>query len=382
MSYFQELLELGVPSTIPADGFTFEDCFDEYIASNQKTWKHDRRTTVGASEAFSCIRKIWFGKNDTPIDPEYTEDWGAMRRGDIIENHHVVPAVESGLERRGLKLIMAGDGQDTIIDGNTSATLDGLIIPADGGMMPEDFLAYYGLEKLKSDSVVFEIKSIDPNPFASMMHEKAVHHGQAQIQMGLIRETTKYKPTHAVIIYINASWVSQMRVYIVKFDPAQFATARGRNDTVFSTTDPAQLPAEGKLDGECRYCKYTEACNAASLGRVPKPTAPLTKAQVAEQPSEELKEMEALVLARKDAKLAEDAASREVEELNEQIRAKLATLRKSRMADPDDRWKVNYTAQAGQRRLSKRLLEEDGIDPEKYMEQGRGFEKLTVTVRG
>ena len=40
----------------------FDVIFKEFIDANQKTWKHDRMESVGASEVFSCIRKVWFTK--------------------------------------------------------------------------------------------------------------------------------------------------------------------------------------------------------------------------------------------------------------------------------------------------------------------------------
>ena len=134
MTYYEDLLKDGVPEAISPEGFAFEDLYDEHIANNQKTWPQDRRLTVGASEVFSCIRKTWFTKrghlHGVVKDSEYTESYGATERGNIIENNYIVPAMVKGLQRRGMDLIMAGEGQDTIFDGIHSATLDGLIINA------------------------------------------------------------------------------------------------------------------------------------------------------------------------------------------------------------------------------------------------------------
>lgn len=70
-------------------------------------------------------------------------------------------------------------------------------------------------------------------------------------------------------------------------------------------------------------------------------------------------------------------AKERLEGLNEEIRQRLIAEGTSRAVG--ENWKVTYTAQAGRRSLSKALMEEDGLDPEKYMQDGGAFEKLTVT---
>lgn len=380
-TYYDDLIANGVPETVPSEGFTFEDLFDEHIANNQKTWKQDRRLTVGASECFGCIRKTWFTKRghefDVTTDPDYEENWGAMERGNIIENNYIVPAVEDGLKRRGLELIMAGDGQDTILDNIHSATLDGLIIDPTGAKLPRDLLAYYDIPDIgDQDSVVLEMKSFDPR--LTLDHEKAVHRGQTQMQMGLIRDKTEYKPEMAVLMYVNASWLSDIRIFVIPYDEAVYRIGRERNEKVFSETDGGAFATEGKLDGLCQYCNYQGACQKITEARVPSARKALTKKEVDAQELEFVDNLTPLVLQRdaiakrqKDDKLALESA-------NEDIRQALIAEGTSRAVG--DNWKVTYTAQAGRKTLSKALMEADGIDPEKYMQEGGSFEKLTVTV--
>lgn len=380
-NYYDELMANGVPDQIPADGFTFEDLFDEHIASNQKTWKQDRRLTVGASECFGCIRKNWFTKRGTDFDfapdEDYEENWGAMERGNIIENHFIVPGVEEGLRRRGLELIMAGDGQDTILDDIHSATLDGLIIDPKGGNIPRDFLAYYGIDDIgEQDSIVLEMKSFDPR--LTLTHEKGVHRGQTQMQMGLIRDKTDYKPEYAVLIYINASWLSDIRIFVIEYDDAVYRIGRERNDKVFGVDDPGMFASEGKMDGLCDYCNWRAACQKVTEARVPAARKALGKKEVDAQDQEFVDSLAPLVVERNTANQTLKAAKERVEELNEAIRQSLIAEGTSRAVG--DNWKVTYTAQAGRRTLSKALMEADGIDPEKYMQEGGSFEKLTVTV--
>lgn len=382
-TYFDELIAEGVPDHIDPEGFTFEDLFDEHIASNQKTWKQDRRLTVGASECFGCIRKNWFTKRGDEFgierDEDYEENWGAMERGNIIENHFIVPGVEAGLKRRGLELIMAGDGQDTILDDIHSATLDGLIIDPTGAPLPRDFLAYYGIEDIgEQDSIVLEMKSFDPR--LTLNHEKPVHRGQTQMQMGLIRDKTQYKPEYAVLIYINASWLSDIRIFIVEYDDAVYRIGRERNDKVFGVDDPGMFATEGKLDGLCEYCPFQKACQKVTEERIPNARKALGKKEIALQDQEMLDALTPLVLKRNEVNAELKAQKEELEALNEEIRQELIKHNTSRAVG--DNWKVTYSAQAGRRTLSKALMEEDGLDPEKYMQEGGSFEKLTVTVTG
>lgn len=383
MNYFEHLMSTGVPKKIDPEGFAVEDLFDEHIASNQKTWKQDRRLTVGASECFGCIRKTWFTKRGDEFgvqpDPSYEESWGAMERGNIIENHYVVPALEEGLKRRGLKLIMAGDGQDTILDGIHSATLDGLIITEDGSFLPTDFLDYYGIGPdlfIDQDSVVVEMKSFDPR--LTLQHEKAVHRGQTQMQMGLIRDQTEYKPNFAVLVYVNASWLDDIRIFIIPFDESEYHIGRERNEKVFGVDDPGLFAPEGKIDDMCQYCKFQDACNEVTQKRVPSARPPLKKAEIALQDKEMLDQLRPVVLKREDTKKAIKELEAELEAYNEEIRQNLTLHGVSRAVS--DEFKATYTYQKGRKTISKDKLVERGLDPEEFMVEGNGFEKLTVTV--
>lgn len=383
MTYFEELIAHGVPPRITATGFTFEDLFDELIADNQKTWKQDRNLTVGASECFGCIRKNWFTKRGSEFgierDDHYEESWGAMERGNIIENHYIVPALEAGLKRRGLSLIMAGDGQDTIIDGIHSATLDGLIIQEDGSFLPEDFLAYYGIDPKDfedQDSLVVEMKSFDPR--LTLQHEKAQHRGQTQMQMGLIRETTQYNPEYAVLIYVNASWLDDIRVFVIPYDDSVYRIGRERNKKVFGIDDAGLFAPEGKLDDMCQYCPFQGACDAVSQKRVPQKRDALKKSEIDAQDKKLIDDLRPLVLNRDATKQQIKALEKELEDQNEEIRQSLIAAGTSRVVGSD--FKATYTYQQGRKQLSKLKLIEKGLDPEDFMEEGNGFEKLTVTV--
>ena len=379
-TYFEELLQLGVPEEISKEGFTFEDLFDEFVANNQKTWAHDRAKSVGASEAFGCIRKSWFGKRGGQFgftkDPDYQDSWGAVRRGDIIENFQIVPAVREGLRRRGLDLIMEGDDQETIVDGVSSATLDGLIISMDGKNLPSDFLAYYGIDCISEDSLVLEMKSFDPR--IDIREEKAIHRGQTQMQMGLIRDTTDYKPNYAVVLYVNASWLDDIRPFIVEYDESVYQIGRERAEKVFTVDDPALLGAEGKFDGMCAYCPYKRSCDEVSVGRVPEKRKALTKKEVEAQDQTLLETLDPLVHTVDRLKADKKEIERALEEANESVRQILIQSNESRAVG--DGWKTSYTTVKGRKTISKEKLEARGLDPEEFMDEGSGYEKLTITM--
>lgn len=88
----------------------FKNMFQAFSDSNEKEWKYDRNASVGASEAFGCIRKAHFKKFQYEPDDGHEADWGAAKRGDIIENYFAVPAVKAVLPE-GAELLYAGGGR-------------------------------------------------------------------------------------------------------------------------------------------------------------------------------------------------------------------------------------------------------------------------------
>src|ERR1039458_4661284 len=124
----------------------FDVMFKDSIDANQKTWKYDRMESVGASEAFDCLRKIWFVKLGVKFgfaqdeeDEKDPESWGARERGNLLEEHYVVPAVRDHLPGNA-KLRMAGKQQETLFLNKNSATPDGLIVG-----LPRNALKKYGI---------------------------------------------------------------------------------------------------------------------------------------------------------------------------------------------------------------------------------------------
>ncbi|CAK0777353.1 YqaJ viral recombinase domain-containing protein [uncultured Gammaproteobacteria bacterium] len=246
-----------------------KDMADRHVASNRKHWSHDRLTTVGASETFLCARRTAYAKAETAPDPDYEDRYGARVRGDLIENHFWEPAIR-GQKPEGVQLLFAGREQKTLVDGYLSATSDGLLV----GVAP-DALAHLGVPDLGSDTLVVECKSIDPR--VSLKEAKAEHSGQTQVQMGLIRACTPYRPNFALISYADASFLDTITEFAVAFDPAVYAAAKDRARQIMLAEDPATLPPEGRIAGgsECRHCAFHHRCQGAVVGAIPRDSVPV-----------------------------------------------------------------------------------------------------------
>lgn len=354
----------------------FKQGFDDYIAAHQKTWKHDRKKSVGASEIFACLRKAWFGKHDAPIDPGHKESWGAMERGNLIEEYHVEPAIRWYLESKfpegGARLTMGGKRQRTLIDtvNQISATPDGLVIGAD-----DDALAKYGIPSLGGSGCFnFEIKSIDPR--VNLKEEKAVHRGQTIVQMGLTREKMMYKPNYAVIVYVDASFLDDIDVFVVPFDQRTYDAAKERGRRVYDTKDPAEIMPEGKLDGSCQYCKYTHACARASREATPTDG----EATASNLPPALMDEVEKLLIEERAAKKAAVDAEKAHKTLQEQLKEWLREIGVKRVIAGDI--KASITWNKGRKSFDRKAAEADGLDLSKYDKEGEGFDTLRVTEKG
>jgi hypothetical protein len=179
-------------------------------------------------------------------------------------------------------------------------------------------------------------------------------------------------------MYINASWLTDMRIFVIPYDDAVYKIGRERNEAVFTQDNAKLFAAEGKLDGLCSYCNFQGACNTVTASRVPEATKALNKKQIDDQDQNFVDSLTPLVVQRNVLSKEAKTTKLSLETINEQIRQALISQGKSRVVGGD--WKVTYTAQAGRRTLSKALMLEDGIDPDKYMQEGGSFEKLTVTV--
>lgn len=341
----------------PAD---FEAIFNGYIDSTNKAWGHDRTKTLGGSEVFGCIRKAWYSRHGTPKDADYVESWGATRRGDLIENYHVVPAMQWGSAEKGFKIDYVGTDQQTLFcDGvPMSVTPDGLIHG-----IPRDWLKNYGIPDIKSDCVMFEIKSIDPR--VDLSEEKSIHHGQTQIQMGLVRENTQFRPHYAVILYVNASFFDDMSVFVVEWDPKKYDIAKKRAHIVYDTEKPDLLPREGNIDNSCNYCPFVGTCMSNMVSEFP-PEEKAPEPEIGEDGKKKRKKakpgtnpelaerLEDLMQRSHKARAALKKADKEDKLLKEEIKTVLREFRARRAKDGN--WSVSYSLSPGRKTLDKDSL--------------------------
>ena len=348
----------------------FKKIFDDWHSFDQKEWSHDRSQTVGASEIFDCLRKTWFKKNNAPKDANHVESWGAMRRGDLIENHHVVPAMDFGLPE-DVVFVGGGENQKTFVDldNRISATPDGLFAG-----LARDALSEYGIDDIESDSIVFEIKSVDPR--TNLKEEKAVHRGQAIAQMGLIREQTNYQPNYAVILYVESSFLDNIKVFTIKFDPDMYENAKRRGRTVYSEENPSNIRPEGKLVNGCGFCPYSEECKKASFLAVPEELTPASSLS-----DEKTSKLKTLLLAQKAASNAEklakkrkDIATQEIKEFMSENKSRGFTFHE----EDGNKWGVSWYVSKGRKSLDKEALTNDGIDLDLYMKESSGHDVLKI----
>lgn len=348
----------------------FENMFDLFSDSAEKEWKYDRNESVGASEAFDCIRKTHYKKFPADYEPDdgHVADWGAAKRGDIIENHFAVPATIASLPK-GAKLLMAGDDQDTLRIDRLSATPDGLAVN-----LPRDALKQLGIDDIESDSVVIEYKSFDPR--ANITQAKEIHAGQTQVQMGLIHELTEYRPEYAVVIYFNASWLSDIRPYVVKRDPKIYEAAVARSKQVFETVDAADLMAEGKISGACLLCEFTMECAYTTGESTPKAKKKISDAEVVERLAVLAGRQKELSALSKDAEKDRKQVDEEIKELLRDNDTKGFT---------DEQVSISLAWIAGKKSLDTlaltAALQEHGLNIEDYQRDGNGYERLTVKIK-
>jgi hypothetical protein len=226
---------------------------DSFASQHQPFDPEDRAQTVGASDVGQCERKTYYVKNErdhkhsAPRDADYKDRWGAKIRGSFFEAYFWYPALKATY---GDRLKYAGPDQQTFVSGFLSATPDGILT----GCMPDEIAPGSGIE------VMVEAKTADPR--TNLVKPKEENVFQTQVQMGLVRETTKFKPTHSILSYTDASFWDEGPEFIIPFDPKVFETAKTRATRIMTATAAHDLKPEGWIAGghECENCPFTKPC--------------------------------------------------------------------------------------------------------------------------
>lgn len=312
---------------------------------------HDRTKTIGASENYSCIRRLWFAKNAPEAEnADHRPAWGFFQRGHTVEDW-LVGLIRESLPD-GWQLLYVGADQTTLVDGVISATPDGLLITDEG------------------EEVAVEIKSLDPR--SNLDSPKLAHVHQMQVQMGLFSELTDHRPVRGVLYYVNSSDYSNIVEHHVEFDPGTYSEARERAERVYNTKRPHLLPAEGAWDDTCRLCPFTNACGEAVMSALP--TGDNTPLE-----PEDLDVIKALVMDRHDADVEIKALTTDKKRAEEQLKVELRRLGLNKIRG--EGWDIGYTKVAGRSSLDKDALTEAGINLDHFMRKGRDSERLTIKVK-
>jgi hypothetical protein len=341
--------------------------------SDAKTWGgHDRKKTVGASAIGGCLRSIVFDKHNAPEDKDFVQDLGAAERGNMVEDW-AVPSVQDSLKGSGVELIWATDeGQQTLVDIMTyqSATPDGLFISKDVfEVQQEDGSKKY------TKCLYNELKSIDPRAFEHLREPKFQHRMQVQQGMDLVRRTTDYFPTHAVITYINASFVNQIKSWVIPFDEMVATGLRGRASSVYTKFDLENLPEpEGKIEGgkECVYCPYKLLCLDKEVSTIPNAEGSNFSAAITERLHEK-------VLARHKLNNEAKAKTREVKQLEQDIKEILKEADSKKISA--DWGSVSMYSQKAPMRYDTSKFKEAGLDHRDFQTQGDYSPRLSITYR-
>ena len=265
-----------------------------------------------------------------PKDEDYKESWGALERGNLIENHFWEPGLVGGVPD-GVAVEYSGSSQKTLVSGFLSATPDGLVTG-----LPRDCLKDHPTFPVddigEGGCIVAECKSIDPRvPLDEAKQENVF---QTHVQMGLIRELTNFKPEYALITYTNASWVDSIKEFGVKFNEKIFDAARHRANRIMGADDPKELPAEGKMSGgkECGYCPWSSHCAHIEAAGVPKDVEDLT-----DDSKEALYD---LIMAQTIAKGKKEEYEKAYAQCTEHIKDFLRTKNTRKVVGDD--WSVTY----------------------------------------
>ena len=339
--------------------------------SESKTWGgHNRSMTNGASEIGQCQRKLVFDKHGVDPDSGFVQDYGAAERGNAMEDW-VVDGLKHSLPD-DIELIWATDeGQKTLVDklAYQSATPDGLFVSKD--LFP---LNVDGTDVL-TNCVYNEIKSIDPRPYDFLREPKQVHVLQCQQGMDLVRRLTEYEPTHAVITYVNASFYSQIKTFIIPFDQKIADGLRARSLEVFNWYSPDKLPMpEGKLMGgdECQYCPWRRQCNGDLVAALPTQEKSNYEQAIEQRLFDLAVKRHALVSVKKDKEQEIRDVEQEIKEVLQEADTKKVKA---------DWGSVSVYAQKSPPRYDKEKFEKAGLRPSDFQTEGEYTPRLSVTLR-
>jgi hypothetical protein len=335
----------------------------------------NRHQTVGASEIGQCIRKTFWVKHEgdparsAPRDADYVDKWGARTRGSTYEEYFWLPALRA---KYGADLLFAGAEQRTLTSGRLSATPDGLL-----RNQPRDALAALGVPDIgESRCFVVEAKTIDPR--AALERAKDENVFQAQIQLGLLRELTEYRPEYALVSYADASFWDEIKEFIVQFDETVFINAKARAAKTMTAASAAELLPEGWVSGgkECGFCPFTKACGRS---RTAVPTR-----QTTDPDPQFVAEFVDLAREIKTREGEAETAGTKLREAQLALKERMRTRGVSRIKT--ETVSITWSSVKGRETFDNTAIREvataAGIDLAKYQTIGESSDRLTIQVTG
>jgi hypothetical protein len=216
-------------------------------------------------------------------------------------------------------------------------------------------------------SVILECKTIDSR--SHIDEPKPQHLMQVQGQLGLLREQTNHKPSHAVISYVDSSTWSKVTEFVVEFDPAMYAVCKQRARKIMSATDVAETMPEGFISGgfECSYCPFQGPCGLARTD-VPSTDNQIDPVVVTELATigKEIIELDKVA----------DAAATEARARKEQMRDRLRELGVRRVKG--DGISVMWSQVKGRTIVDHDAMRAAGIDLTEFEKQGAPSDRLSV----
>jgi CRISPR/Cas system-associated exonuclease Cas4 (RecB family) len=310
------------------------------INDARKEFTVDRSKFLNASEAMSCVRRVWFSKQPEGEFQKGEESWGFARRGTHVEEY-----VLSRLKDANVPLMFGpGSPPQSYFSEKLrlSATPDDVIANDDGTL------------------TCVEIKSIDPRTNRSKL-PKDQHVAQLKIAMAMTEETLNKRVAGGLILYINASDYDDLTQFDVAPDPAFVAEMAKRSAKIFRTQKPDILDREGKRTDECKYCPFREACGVV-LDAPEAGTAKSRRGSVLGDAVELLGQLKAQEALKKDA--------------TETIKAELRKRNVNEISVAG--YTVTLTPVKGRLSLDKKAVKAAGIDLSPYESEGAPSERLDV----
>lgn len=341
---------------------------DTYAVTLNRWKPEDRVNTVGASDIGQCERKTYWTKNlgdpdhGAPVDGDYTDTYGAKLRGTVYESTVWAKALQSAF---GSRLLYAGEEQQTFVSGFLSATPDGLLIKLtkeEQALIAPDC----GTE------VMTECKTFDPR--ANLTEPKPENVFQVHVQTGLVRELTRFNPTHSILSYTNASFWNDGPEFVIKFDPEIFAVAKKRAARIMTAKSAADLKPEGWITGgaECEYCPFTKPCGVARR-RLPDAVV------AAELDPQFIAEIIDLARAVKQYDKAVDADTAALRTAQQAIKDRLRD-HKVRRVPGVCTWTPVKGRAGWDNKAIRETLEAQGIDMDVFKTEGEAGDRLQITL--